>query len=92
MKWALIILNLSAFVFLVVLGNMTTVSQRSQASTLYHELKSQNVLVERSDPDVERRLRTMAAGNSSRFLAQLAAGVCLVNAVAIGFLWRRSKI
>jgi hypothetical protein len=59
---------------------------------MHRELKSQNVLVERPDYDIERRLRTIAAGGRySSTIAWVGAGVCLTNATAIGFLWRRQK-
>lgn len=89
-KLTLVILNLVAAVALVLLGSFAVAAHRTHAYSVYRELKTQNVLVERSDYDVERRLRTIAAGGTySSTIGWIGAGVCLANAVAIGFLWRR---
>ena len=92
MKWALVILNVIAAVALVFLGGFAVAAHRTHAYSVYVELKQQNVLVERPDYDVEKRLRTIAAaGTYSSTIASVAAGVCIANALAIGFLWKRHK-
>jgi hypothetical protein len=92
MKWALIIANILAAVALYILGDMAVAAHRAHAYSVYRELQAQHILVERPDYDVEKRLRTIAAGGTySSSIACLGAGVCLVNAVAFGFIWRRQK-
>ena len=92
MKWTLIIANVVAAVALVVLGSMAVAAHRTHAYSVYRELQEQRVLVERPDYDVQRRLRTIAAGGSySSTIAWLGAGACLVNAAAIGFCFRRPQ-
>ena len=49
-KWSLVILNVAA--------------HRTHAYSVCRELQEQRVLVERPDYDVQRRLRTIAAGGS----------------------------
>jgi hypothetical protein len=92
MKWALIITNILAAVALYILGDMAVAAHRAHAYSVYRELQTQHVLVERPDYDVEKRLRTIAAGGTySSSIACLGAGFCLLNAVAFGFVWRRQK-
>jgi hypothetical protein len=89
-KSTLIISNVIAAAVLVVLGNMAVAAHRTQAYSVYRELQEQHVLVERPDYDVQQRLRTIAAGGSYySTIAWLGAGACLVNAVAIGFCFRK---
>jgi hypothetical protein len=93
MKWTLVILNVIAAVALVFLGILAVAAHRTHALSVYVELKQRNVLIERPDYDIERRLRTIADGGSySSSIANLAAAACLANAVAIGFLWSRPKV
>ncbi len=81
-----------AAVALVVLGSMAVAAHRTHAYSVYRELQEQRVLVERPDYDVQRRLRTIAAGGTySSAIAWLGAGVCLVNAAAIGLYVRRAQ-
>ena len=90
MKWALVIFNVLAAGALIFLGGFGVAAHRTHAYSVYVELKQQNVLVERPDYDVERRLRTMASGGTYSFsIASVGAGICLANALAIGFLWKR---
>ena len=92
MKWTLIIANVLAAVIFVILGSMAVAAHRAHAHSVYRELQEQRVLAERPDYDVERRLRTVAAGGSySSSLAYLGAGACLANAIAIGFWFRRPQ-
>ena len=65
MKLTLVILNVVAAVALVLLGSFAVAAHRTHAYSVYRELKTQNVLVERPDYDVERRIRTVAAGGTS---------------------------
>jgi hypothetical protein len=92
MRWALVILNVAAAVALVFLGGLAVAAHRTHTFSVYRELKTQNVLVERPDYDIERRLRTIADGGTySSSIANLGAAACLANAVAIGLFWRRPK-
>jgi hypothetical protein len=92
MKWALVIANVAAAGALIFLGSTAVAAHRTHAYSVYRELQEQHVLVERPDYDVERRLRTIAAGGTySSTITWLGAGACLANAVAIGCLWRRQK-
>jgi hypothetical protein len=92
MKWALVILNVVGTVALVFLGGLAVAAHRTHAFSVYSELKTQNVLVERPDYDIERRLRTIAGGGTySSYIANLGAAACLANAVAIGFFWRKPQ-
>jgi hypothetical protein len=92
MKKTLVILNVIAAVALVFLGSLAVAAHRTHAYSVYVELKQQNVLLERPDYDIERRLRTIAAGGTySSSIAMLGAAACLVNALAIGFVWRAPK-
>ena len=92
MKWTFVILNVIASVALVLLGSLAVAAHRTHAYSVYRELQEQRVLVERPDYDVQRRLRTIAAGGSySSTIAWLGAGACLANAVAIGFCFRRPQ-
>ena len=76
----------------MLLGSLVVAAHRTHAYSVYHELQEQRVLVERPDYDIQRRLRTIAAGGSySSAIAWLGAGACFANAVAIGFLFKRSK-
>jgi hypothetical protein len=91
-KLTLVILNLVAAVALVFLGSVAVAEHRAHAYSVYRELKTQNVLVERPDYDVQRRICTVAAGGTySSTIGWIGAGICLANAVAIGVLWRRYK-
>jgi len=81
-----------AAVALVFLGSFAVAAHRTHAYSVYVELKQQNVLVERPDYDVEKRLRTIAAGGTySSTIASVGAGICLANALAIGLFWKRQK-
>jgi hypothetical protein len=92
MKWVLVIFNVAAAGTLILLSSFAVAAHQTHAYSVYKELQAQHVLVERSDYDVEKRLRTIAAGGTySSSIASVAAGVCLVNAIMIGFLWRRSS-
>jgi ABC-type spermidine/putrescine transport system permease subunit I len=92
MKWVIVIFNVVAAGMLILLGSFAVVAHQTHAYSVYKELQAQHVLVERPDYDVEKRLRTIAAGGTySSSIASVAAGVCLVNAIMIGFLWRRSS-
>jgi hypothetical protein len=92
MKLALVILNVVAAVALVFLGNLAVAAHRTHAYSVYRELQEQHVLAERPDYNVEKRLRTIAAGGTySSSIAYLGAGACLANAVAFAFLWRRQQ-
>ena len=91
-KLTLVILNLIAAVALVFLGSLAVAAHRTHAYSVYVELKQQNVLVERPDYNIEKRLRTIAAGGAySSTIASIGAGICLANALAFGFLWRSQK-
>jgi hypothetical protein len=92
MKRALVIFNLVAAVALIFLGAFVAAAHRTHAYSVYVELKQQNALVERPGYDVEKRLRTIAAGGTYSYnIAWMGAGICLANALAIGFLWKRPK-
>ena len=92
MKWILVTLNLIAAVGLLLVGGFAVAAHRAHAYSVYRELQEQRVLVERPDYDVERRLRTIAAGGTySSTIASIGAGLCLANAAAIGSLWRRPR-
>ena len=92
MKIALIIANILAAVALYVLGDFAVAAHRTHAFSVYQELKSQRVLAERPDYDIEKRLVTIAdSGGYYLILSRVGAAVCLANAVAIGFVCRRSK-
>jgi hypothetical protein len=89
-KWTLVILNVIAAVGLVFVGGYAVAAHRTHAYSVYRELQEQRVLVERADYDVERRLRTIAAGGTySSTIASIGAVICLANAAAIALLWRR---
>ena len=91
-KWFLVILNVVAAVALVLLGGFAVAAHRTHAYSVYRELQEQRVLVERPDYDVQRRVRTIAAGGSySSTIAWFGAGACLANAIAIGFLFGKLK-
>jgi hypothetical protein len=91
-KWALVIFNVVAAVALIFAGGFAVAAHRTHAYSVYVELKQQNVLVERAGYDVERRLRTIAAGGTySSTLASVGACICFANALAIGLLWKRQK-
>src|SRR2546427_10419423 len=93
MKWFFIILNVLAAIAFEFLGGMAVAAHRTHSYSVYRELQDRHVLVERADYDVEQRLRTIAAGGSYYlWLSHLGAGACLVNAVIIGVLCRRSPI
>ena len=92
MKIALIIVNVLAAVALYILGDFAIAAHRTHALSVYYELKSQHVLAERPDYDIEKRLTTIADGGGYYLiLSRLGVTVCLVNAAAIGFLWRKPK-
>ena len=92
MKITLIIANVLAAVALYVLGGMAVAAHRTHAFSVYRELQTQHVLVERPDYDVEKRLTTIAdSGGYYLILSRLGVTVCLANAVAIGFVCRRQK-
>jgi len=92
MKWGILALNLLAATCLVFLGAFAVAAHRTHAYSVYVELKQRNVLVERPDYDVERRLRTIADGGAySSTIANVGAVICLANAAAIGFFWPRQK-
>ena len=82
MKRLLIIANVAAAVALFFLGNFAVAAHRTHAFSLYRELHEQHVLNERPDYDVEKRLRTIADGGMySLWIAEIASGLCLANAV-----------
>ena len=92
MKLTLIIANLVAAIALYILGGMAVAAHRTHAYSVYEELKSQHVLVERPEYDIEKRLVTIAdAGGYYLILSRLGVVVCLANAAAIGFIGRRPK-
>ncbi|MDB6123447.1 MAG: hypothetical protein JWQ71_2440 [Pedosphaera sp.] len=92
MKWVIIIANLAAAGALYFLGNMAGSAHRAHAYSVYKELQSQHVLSERPDYDVEKRLRTIANGGMySLWVAKIGSGICIANAVVIGFLLRKSR-
>jgi hypothetical protein len=89
MKWILVIFNVIAAFALVVLGSAAVAAHRTHACSVYRELQDQHVLAERADYDIQKRLQTIAGGGSySSTIAWAGAGICLLNAVAIGFLRR----
>jgi hypothetical protein len=91
-KLTLIIANVVAAIVLYILGGMAVAAHRTYAFSVYRELQTQHVLVERPDYDIEKRLDTIAdAGGYYLILSRLGVVVCLANAVAIGFIARRSK-
>jgi calcineurin-like phosphoesterase family protein len=91
-KIALIIANVFAAVTLYILGDFAVAAHRTHALSVYEELKSRQVLVERPDYDIEKRLTTIAdSGGYFLILSRLGFTVCLANAAAIGFLWKRQK-
>jgi hypothetical protein len=89
-KWIIIILNLIAAAGLIFLGSFAVAAHRTHAYSVYRELQDKQLLVERPDYSVERRLSTIAGGGrySSR-IAQIAAGLCLMNAVLVAVFWPR---
>jgi hypothetical protein len=89
MKRFLIIANVAAAAALYFLGNVAVAAHRTHAYSVYQELKMQHVLAERPDYDVEKRLRTIADGGMySLWIAEIGSGICLVNAILIGVLFR----
>jgi hypothetical protein len=91
-KITLIIANVVAAVALYFLGHFAVAAHRAHAFSVYEELKSQHVLAERPDYDVEKRLATIANGGGYYLdLSRIGITVCLANAAAIGFLCRRPK-
>ena len=92
MKLTFIITNLAAAIALYVLGGMAVAAHRTHAFSVYRELQTQHVLVERPDYDVEKRLTTIAdSGGYYLIVSRLGMAVCLANAAAIGFICRRPK-
>jgi hypothetical protein len=90
MKWLLIIANVAAAVALCFLGNFAGAAHQAHAYSVYQELRSRNVLVERPDYNIEKRLSTIADGGAySLWIAEIGAGICFVNAISIGILFRR---
>jgi hypothetical protein len=90
MKWLLIGSNVAAAVALYFLGNVAVAAHRAHAYAVYKELQSQHVLIERPDYDVEKRLRTIADGGGySVWIAEIGGGLCLVNAAALGILFKK---
>ena len=90
MKWFLIIANVVAAAALYFLGNFAVAAHHTHAYSVYQELKMQHVLAERPDYDIEKRLRTIADGGKySLWIAEVGSGICLVNAISIGILFRR---
>jgi len=88
----LLIANLAAAIILYILGDVAMGAHRTHAYSVYQELKSQHVLAERPDYDVEERLRTIANGGIySLRIAEIGSGICLANAVAIGIWFRKRK-
>ena len=93
MKWVIVILNVVAAVGLLFAGGFAVGAHRTHAYSVYRELQEQRVLAERPDYDVERRLRTIAGGGTySSTIASIGAGICILNAVAVGLLWRRPRV
>jgi hypothetical protein len=91
-KITLIIANVLAAVALYILGDFAVAAHRTHAFSVYQELKSQHVLAERPDYDVEKRLVTIAdSGGYYLILSRVGVAVCLANAVAIGFVSRRPR-
>jgi hypothetical protein len=91
MKWFLILANLTAAIALFFLGNVAMAANRMLASSIYQQLKMQHVLAERPDYDVEKKLRAIADGGmSSLWIAEIACGICLANAVAIGIWFKKA--
>jgi hypothetical protein len=91
-KLTLIIANVVVAIALYILGGMAVAAHRAHTLSVYEELKSQHVLVERPDYEVKKRLVTIAdAGGYYLILSRLGVAVCLVNAAAIGFIGRRPK-
>lgn len=85
MKLTLVLFNVVAAVALVLPGNFAAAAHRTHAYSVYRELQIQKVLVERPDYEVERRLRTVAAGGTySSTIGWIGAVICLANAIAIG--------
>ncbi|EEF62321.1 hypothetical protein Cflav_PD4956 [Pedosphaera parvula Ellin514] len=71
---------------------MAVAAHRSHAYSVYRELQSRHVLSEQPDYDVEKRLRTMANGGMySLSIAKVGSGICIANALAIGFLFRNPR-
>jgi hypothetical protein len=92
MKWLFFVANLIAAITLFFLGIVAVAAHRAHASSVYEELKIQHVLAERPDYDVEKRLRTIADGGVySLWIAEIAAGICLANAVAIGIWFKQMR-
>jgi hypothetical protein len=90
MKWLLIIANLAAALGLFLLGNLAVAAHRTHAFSVYEELKIQHVLVERSDYDVEQRLRTIADGGAySLWIAEIGSVICLGNAISVGIFFKK---
>ena len=89
MKAILLTLNCLSAIVLVLLGALAVAAHRAHSYSVYRELKTQNLLNERPDYDVEERLRTIADGGAySSWIAWAGAGACLANAVAVGLLWQ----
>jgi hypothetical protein len=91
-KWPLVILNLGAAVGLVFLGSFAVAAHRTHAFSTYQELKKQGVLIEKPGFSVEQRLGSIGNGGSySKTIAQIGAGVLVINALLIGFYWTNPK-
>ena len=92
MKKTLIIGNFLAAVGLLFLGGMATSAHRTHAYSVYRELQSQHVLVERADFDIRGRLETIAAGGAySLWIAYIGASVSVVDAVVIGLFFKNAS-
>ena len=92
MKLTLIIANVVAAIALFVLGDFAVAAHRTHALSVYEELKSRQVLIERPDYDIEKRLTTIANGGGYYLiLSLLGVAICLANATAIGFFWRSKQ-
>ena len=92
MKWILVILNVLVAIALFLLGRFAVSAHQTHAYGVYRELQEKHVLLERTDYDVERRLRSIAnGGRYSSSIARAATGVCLLNAVALLLFWPKPK-
>jgi hypothetical protein len=93
MKQALVVLNLLAAVLLLLLGPVPLKARRAQTYETYREFQQQKVLIERSDYDVEQKLRALAGDNSWAVTGfRLASAACLANAIALGLLLRKQRV
>ena len=92
MKWPLIIANVLAAIVMYFLSDFAVAAHRAHAYSVYKELQTQHVLVERSDYDIEKRLEMIAdGGRYSLWIADIGAAICLGNALLLAICFEKPK-